>query len=68
MTTKAKCLHAKCIHYFLIGESQGPTSQGKCAKCGEVKEFWNVVDTHWKTNLDLSKSDADLEHTLSYYR
>jgi len=35
---------AGCCHYWLIGEPQGPVSEGVCRKCGEVRQFNNYVE------------------------
>ena len=34
-----------CVHHWLIKEAKGPTSEGRCKKCHEVKNFKNFVDT-----------------------
>jgi hypothetical protein len=33
-----------CCHHWIIEPALGPTSQGKCKLCGEVKTFLNVVE------------------------
>lgn len=30
-----------CIHHYQIAPPAGPTSPGRCIKCGAVKEFNN---------------------------
>jgi len=32
-----------CCHHWIINLAQGPTSQGVCKNCGEVKEFQNYI-------------------------
>ncbi len=31
-----------CNHYWEIEVANGPTSTGKCKRCGEVREFYNA--------------------------
>ena len=41
-----------CRHHWIIEPALGPTSQGKCRLCGEVKTFLNVVEEAMpKSNL-----------------
>jgi hypothetical protein len=41
-----------CRHHWIIEPALGPTSQGKCKLCGEVKTFLNVVEEAMpKSNL-----------------
>lgn len=43
-----------CVHHFIIDEPNGPTSKGKCKKCGLESEFPNSVDYQdWCTWRDL---------------
>ena len=52
MTTDQITIEAKqpeslpglCVHYWLIGAPEGPVSQGTCRKCGETREFTNVLE------------------------
>lgn len=30
-----------CVHYWVIEEASGTTSNGKCVRCGGVREFAN---------------------------
>ena len=32
-----------CNHYWKIEEPDGPTSEGKCLRCGKEKEFYNTI-------------------------
>jgi len=67
MTTKQK--EAVCQHRWYIGTSLGKTSQGKCVKCGEVREFQNTIENSWGTNKVFKETmEEKLGHTLSYYR
>ncbi len=34
-----------CPHHWIIETANGPTSQGKCRLCREVREFSNSVET-----------------------
>lgn len=39
-----------CVHEWVIEPPNGPTSQGKCRRCGEVRAFRNSLDiTYWDT-------------------
>ena len=31
-----------CVHYFLVDTPNGPTSDGRCKHCGEVRTFCNT--------------------------
>lgn len=33
-----------CVHHFVIGSPDGPTSEGHCTLCGEVRYFGNSLD------------------------
>jgi hypothetical protein len=40
----------QCVHQWVIEPPNGPTSQGKCRLCGEVRAFRNSLDiTYWDT-------------------
>ena len=28
-----------CVHYWVIEGAKGPVSEGRCRKCGKVKNF-----------------------------
>ena len=34
---------ATCQHHWVIGEPGGLTSEGRCKRCGETKEFTNTA-------------------------
>ena len=34
-----------CRHHWLIQAADGPTSDGVCRICGEIREFKNYVET-----------------------
>jgi hypothetical protein len=39
-----------CVHQWVIEPPNGPTSQGKCRLCGDVRAFRNSLDiTYWDT-------------------
>lgn len=41
-----------CRHHWIIEPALGPTSEGRCKICGEVKTFLNVVEVAGpKSNL-----------------
>ena len=33
----------QCTHHWVIDPPDGPTSMGRCKRCGEKKEFYNYV-------------------------
>ncbi len=37
----------KCTHHWQIAPAQGPTSRGKCRRCGEVRTFNNTLDDEY---------------------
>ena len=38
----------QCAHYWKVDEVTGPTSMGRCATCGEEREFKNHLrDYNW---------------------
>ena len=40
-----------CNHYWVIESPNGPTSQGRCRQCGELREFKNSVQvTSWESD------------------
>ena len=32
-----------CVHHWVIGIANGPTSDGECQKCGMLKSFYNSI-------------------------
>jgi hypothetical protein len=40
-----------CSHYWVIESPSGPTSEGWCKACGEVREFKNSIQiTSWESD------------------
>ncbi|MDD5093915.1 MAG: hypothetical protein PHV74_05985 [Dehalococcoidia bacterium] len=39
----------QCIHHWVIDPPSGPTSKGLCKRCGEEKDFPNLLpsDKEW---------------------
>jgi hypothetical protein len=36
-----------CIHHWIIDPPSGPTSKGRCKRCGEKRTFANtIIDNH----------------------
>ena len=51
-----------CTHHWIIDTPDGPTSYGKCRKCGKITEFSNVWISGFvrgKVNTIESKTEAD---------
>lgn len=45
-----EALPPTCVHEWVIEPPNGPTSQGKCRRCDEVRAFRNSLDiTYWDT-------------------
>ena len=39
--------YVMCVHHWIIKQADGPTSEGRCKRCGERKAFANtVIDNH----------------------
>jgi len=41
---EARGARANCRHHWVIGTPSGPTSEGKCKKCGLSRSFLNVFE------------------------
>ncbi len=47
----------QCLHHWVIETADGPTSEGVCQKCAEVKTFANyVVQNTWSNQGDPAPS------------
>ena len=44
LTTNEGLQQTTCQHYWVIEPPNGPTSSGKCQRCGEQREFRNILD------------------------
>ncbi len=40
----------ECLHHWVIEPAEGPTSEGVCQKCAEVKTFANYVEQNTWSN------------------
>ena len=49
----------KCVHYWDIATADGPTSMGRCYRCGAIEFFDNVIyaDT-WRTSVTSGPDDV----------
>ncbi len=37
-----------CLHHWIIESAEGPSSEGTCKNCGEIKIFKNFIEeTTW---------------------
>ena len=52
-----------CEHYWMIEEANGPTSEGRCQRCGSLRNFYNfpkyrdpklVSKSEWEEEFDIS--------------
>ena len=61
-----------CQHYWIIDVPNGPTSIGRCRKCGTQREFQNIVDApdNWLVpsggSMPLTDADLDLLHCKDF--
>ena len=46
-----------CRHHWIVESPNGPTSHGRCRRCGEEREFTNAHGDQW---LVPAKADAIL--------
>ena len=44
---------AACVHHWIIEPAVGFKSRGVCKRCGEEKEFYNILDD-FQTNEEIS--------------
>ena len=43
-----------CVHHWILGNPDGPTSMGSCKICGLEKEFANFFEgSSWGTDVSL---------------
>ena len=66
-TRVKKAKQSGCVHHWEIAPPNGPTSDGTCKNCGEVKGFSNsiFVDMH---HITLEKESADAEREEKHRR
>jgi len=51
----------QCPHHWGIETADGPTSEGVCQKCAEVKTFANYVERHdWSNQGDPAPSASQV--------
>ncbi len=60
--TKTKPGSEECIHYWIIETPQGPTSQGKCQKCGSSKDFLNYYEPEGPQPMTIYPTMHHLKH------
>ena len=53
MTVKSPTKSPTCVHHWLIEEANGPTSNGRCKKCGAERTFPN-----WRPNDKLRDDNS----------
>ena len=58
--------HETCTHYWIIDTPSGPISAGSCRKCGEQREFRNIIDLPdiWETGSRHEATPTTVEHAL----
>ncbi len=59
----------ECLHHWVIETADGPTSEGVCQKCAEVKTFANYAQQNsWSNQRDSTPSASqcrDLKRSRS---
>lgn len=47
----------RCVHHWVLESPSGPISQGACKKCGQIREFPNILvpkgGTWWGSTTEL---------------
>ncbi len=52
---------ATCRHHWVIGAPEGATSDGRCKRCGEVREFSNSsTDSLWERDGGAGATSSSL--------
>ena len=47
---------SSCAHHWIIGDPDGPTSSGKCKRCGTQRDFMNYFDgSSWGADISLDQ-------------
>jgi len=46
----------RCIHHWVIDPADGPTSKGKCKRCGTVKLFYNTYSSNLVNHIQLPET------------
>ena len=54
-------VHAHCAHYWVIAVPNGPISEGKCQRCGHVREFNNSAEYGGPLTKPLGTTDKAVE-------
>ena len=49
-----------CEHHWMIDEANGPTSEGRCRRCGCLKNFFNF--TKYLNSKMVSRSEREEEY------
>ena len=58
-----------CVHHWIIGNPEGPTSIGACKICGAEKEFANFFEgSSWGTDvsLDSLRKSSSRSNSVDY--
>ena len=47
---------SSCAHHWIIGDPDGPTSSGKCKRCGTQRDFMNYFEgSSWGSDISLDQ-------------
>ncbi len=47
---------SSCAHHWIIGDPDGPTSSGKCKRCGTQRDFMNYFEgSTWGSDISLDQ-------------
>jgi len=58
-------MEERCIHYWMIGIANGPTSDGVCQKCGILKSFYNSIGVDIKQISLKNRDDKRTDNSKS---
>jgi hypothetical protein len=59
-------LEELCKHFWVIESPNGPTSNGECRNCGEVREFKNSIQiTSWESDGNHAQRSAKMRASSS---
>ena len=48
-----------CVHHWMIDTPDGPTSHGRCERCGEGREFPNWIEGTYNFDTPVEGDEED---------
>ena len=55
---------SSCAHHWIIGDPDGPTSSGKCKRCGTQRDFMNYFEVAKEKNTESVRKDEVKERKI----